>query len=87
MDKNLIGKWRVVNGLVFKDAVCEQIDWLIQNQLKKVRTDPSGWDTLYVNPSDDSFWELVYMKSEYPGGGPPALLSITKQDAAEKYQL
>ncbi len=85
MDKNLIGKWVYENGLVRKDEVCEQIEWLLQNQLTQVGTDSSGWDTLYVNPSDHSFWELIYPQSENHTGGPPALIRISKEESAKKY--
>lgn len=81
----LIGKWIYENGSVHKDEVSERIEWLINNQLKRIATDKSGWDVLYIDPVDSRLWELIYPESEMQGGGPPTLICISKEEAKQKY--
>jgi hypothetical protein len=84
-NEKLIGKWIYENGSVRKDEVSEQIEWLIYHQLKRIATDKSGWDVLYVDPFDNRLWELIYPESEMQGGGPPSLICISKEEANKKY--
>lgn len=84
-EKKLIGKWIYEDGSVCKDEVSEQIEWLINNQLKRIGTDKSGWDVLYVDPVDNRLWELIYPESEMQGGGPPSLICLSKEEAMKKY--
>lgn len=81
----LVGKWIYENDSVHKDKVCERIEWLLNNQLKKVGSDKSGWDVLYIDPFDNRLWELIYSESEIQGGGPPTLIYISYEEAAQKY--
>jgi Immunity protein 27 len=60
---------------------------LTQSRLVKVKTDASGWDTLYRDPTDGRFWELIYPQSHLHGGGPPELRNLTPDDAKQKYAL
>jgi hypothetical protein len=55
--------------------------------LQKLLTSPSGWETLYLNPSDNRHWELNYLESELSGGGPPSLLYISNEDVLKKYDI
>lgn len=84
-EEKLIGKWIYENGFVHKDKVSERIEWLIKHQLKRVGTDNTGWDVLYVDPADNRLWELIYPESEMQGGGPPTLTCIANDDAQQKY--
>jgi hypothetical protein len=47
-------------------------DWLA-HKLVKVRTDPTGWVTLYRHRDTGLLWELSYPQGEMYGGGPRRL--------------
>jgi hypothetical protein len=79
------GKWEFKNNKIEKDFNCIRIEELINNHLIKITTDDSGWDTLYQDPNDKRYWELVYLESEMHGGGPPTLRHIKNQ--LQKYNL
>lgn len=81
----LTGKWVLSQGRVVGDATCERIDKLIGGYLVKLGHDQSGWDTLYRDPKDGRFWELIYPQSEMHGGGPPELRYLSPEEAAPKY--
>ena len=79
-EERLSGGW-VRNGQdVVADATSERIDWLVKHHLRRVAADASGWDTLYEDPSDGRLWVLTYPQSEQHGGGPQALISVTRQE-------
>ena len=84
-DKMLIGKWIYKNGSFHKDEICERIEWLLKNKLKRITTDESGWDVLYIDPADNRHWELIFPKSEMQGGGPPTLMYISNEKVKQKY--
>ncbi len=85
MKKKLIGKWVYENGSIQKDEVSKQIEWLINNHLKRIAADKSGWDVLYIDPNDNSLWELTFPESEMQGGGAPSLICISNEVARKKY--
>jgi len=84
-EEKLIGKWIYENGNFRKDEVSERIEWLLNTHLKRIGTDISGWDVLYIDPTDNRFWELTYLESEMHGGGPPTLICISYEEAKQKY--
>jgi len=84
-EKILTGKWVYEKGTVSKNQACERIEWMLENQLKQLGMDASGWDSLYLNPSDNSFWELIFPQSQIQGGGPPTLIYLSKEEARLKY--
>ncbi len=84
-EERLVGQWIYENGSVHKDEMSKRIEWLINNQLKRIGTDKSGWDVLYIDPADNRLWELIYPESEMQGGGPPNLICISKEEAKHKY--
>jgi hypothetical protein len=79
----LDGRWDLVGGKTIADTVCERITTLVANHLEKVAT--TGWDTLYRDPGDGRYWELVYLNSHMHGGGPPSLVFIAVNVATNKY--
>lgn len=81
----LVGQWFYENGTIHKDDISKRIEWLINNQLEKIGVDQSGWDILYIDPTDNRYWELTYPKSEMQGGGPPTLTLISKEIANKRY--
>jgi hypothetical protein len=53
--------------------------------LRRLGSDPSGWDTLYRDPNDGRLWELTFPDSDSEGGGPPRLACLDVDAAREKY--
>ena len=72
------------DGRVSVDAVCDRIQWLVENRLVRIAESPDGWDTLFLDPSDGRHWKRSYPKSAQQGGGPPSLLLASPEqfDAA-----
>jgi hypothetical protein len=84
-ESGLLGQWRVVNGRVDGDEVCDRINWLVSVSLKEVAHDSSGWDRLFIDPADSRLWEMTYPNSELHGGGPPQLRVLSRIEAERKY--
>lgn len=81
----LIGSWKIVNGNVVSDEVCQRIENLIDNYLKKVSTEKTGWEILYQDKNDNRYWLLTFPKSDWHGGGPPTLKMLTEVEVSEKF--
>ena len=81
----LKGKWLYENGAIIADKICDEINYIVNDFLQKITTDTSGWDTLYLNPLDGNYWELIYEHSDLAGGGPPTLKIISKNEISNKY--
>jgi len=81
----LTGQWILRGGRPVADDVCNRILALTKSHLLEVGRDASGWNTLYRDPSDGRYWELVYPQSELHGGGPPELRCLTVEEATQKY--
>lgn len=79
------GAWAVVKGRVEADSNCRRINELISHHLREVASDASGWDSLYVDPSDNRFWELTYPESASHGGGPPHLRHLLRSEVRKKF--
>jgi hypothetical protein len=86
-ENELIGQWIFEGGKMIKDPVAKRIDWLVSNKLRKIGVANSGWELLFVDPESQRLWELTYPNSGLQGGGPPALISITMQEAKAKYKF
>lgn len=84
-EDELYGKWIEKDGVVSADETCCRIEWLTTNWLEKQAVDDSGWNVLYQDPSDGRYWELTYPQSEMHGGGPPALLHVSKETVESRY--
>jgi hypothetical protein len=84
-ETDLIGEWIINDGKVAGDATCERIESLISNYLEKIAG--GGWDTLYKDPHDGRYWELVYPQSQMHGGGPPRLTNLLPGQAKLKYGI
>jgi hypothetical protein len=81
----LAGQWMFEGGRVVGDDVCERIRLLIDSYLSKIANDVSGWNTLYVDPRDGRYWELIYPQGELQGGGPAQLRCLTTDEAEQRY--
>ena len=79
------GEWHKSGSQVVESAACERIRWLTNSQLERIASAPGGWDTLYLDPKTDRFWELTYPDGDYHGGGPPMLRTIAPAEVLAKY--
>jgi len=86
-ENEIVGNWIAVDGKVYNDQLSNRIEYLIDNCLKKISTDKSGWNFLYQDINDRRFWELIYRNGHYHGGGPKALYFIEKKVAIKKYNI
>lgn len=84
-ETSIVGTWNILGGRVEADDTCLRIERLLRQHLTEIGRDASGWDVLYVDPTDGRFWELTYPQGEMHGGGPPALMVLSAQEAREKY--
>ena len=77
------------NGQVDFDETAKRIEYLIMSNLKKIKSDNSGWFILYLDEFDNRYWELSYPKSELQGGGAPKLENVDINDniIINKYEL
>jgi len=82
----LTGKWIIKSGEIVEDDVTKRIKKIINN-LIKISNDVTGWDTLYIDPKNNRYWELVYKDSDLQGGGAPSLINISKEKAKSKYNI
>ncbi len=86
-ENRLTGSWIYKGNNISKDEITERIEWLLANHLNKIAEDSSGWEILYIDPEDNRLWELTYPHSEMQGGGPPALIQISNEEAKKKYSI
>lgn len=86
-ETELTGNWVFEGGRMRDDDICERVSWLIQNYLVQLAysRDGGAWETLFRDPRDGRLWERTYPRSEMHGGGPPQLVLLTLEQAAEKY--
>lgn len=88
-ETSITGSWVHENGAVKADDVCERIEYLKSSYLRRVGVSKEfgDWMVLYQDPEDMRYWALTYPQSEMHGGGPPALMNISKEEANSKYQI
>ena len=81
----LIGQWAMRGSEVIADANCLRIQELVATQLQQLARSVDGWSSLYRDPADGRLWEHTHPQSEMHGGGPPALICISKEQALSRY--
>lgn len=86
-ETKIVGNWSFDGFKIIADEQSLRIERLIANYLTKIKTDYSSWDTLYRDPDNGRYWELIYPKSEMQGGGPPSLILLSDDQASNKYTL
>lgn len=83
----LKGNTEIKDDIVQFDDVSIRIIQLVNRHLKLVAKDQSGWDSLFLDPLDGRFWELLYLHSDMHGGGPPLLKLLNSLEAKQKYEV
>lgn len=84
-EKEIVGGWQFVKGKTVADSNCDRINQLTTQYLIERKKSASGWETLYVNPVDNRFWELSFPNSEWHGGGPQRLTNISEKEARDRF--
>ncbi|MDQ3634392.1 MAG: Imm27 family immunity protein [Acidobacteriota bacterium] len=86
-ETEIIGNWIEVEEGVVGDEKCKRIEWLTSEYLKKIgfSSKSGGWNKLFQDPLDKRFWEQTYPHGDWHGGGPPALVNISQDEAIKKY--
>ena len=83
----LVGTWKIDNAKIVADEVCQRIEKLVTNHLRKVDVDKTGWEKLYIDSNDNRYWLLTFPNSDWNGGGPQTLKMITQTEVTEKFEL
>jgi hypothetical protein len=52
-----------------------------------VKTDESGWVTLYLHKTTNQYWVQTYPNSEMHGGGQPKLEQVAAAVAKKKFDV
>ena len=86
-ETKIIGGYTLTAGEYIPDEAYRRIDYLCKNYLIFIKTDWSGWEWLYKDPSDGRFWEMIRPQGAYHGGGPPQLQWLPEDEAKTKYNL
>ena len=64
-----------------------EVDIYIDLNLVKVKTDESGWVTIYLHKTTNQYWVQTYPNSEMHGGGQPKLEQIAAAVAKKKFDV
>lgn len=84
-EQEIIGNWFLHQGKVVADDHCLRVNELVRTYLEYICDDKSGWDKLYRDPTSGRYWERIFLQNETHGGGPPSLISLTREAAHSKY--
>ena len=63
----------------------KEVDSYIDLNLIKVKTDESGWATLYLHKTTNQYWMKTYPNAETHGGGQPQLEQVVAAVAKQKF--
>jgi Immunity protein 27 len=85
IETTLVGHWNAAGVEPKADAVCQRVEWLVENRLEHVCLDALGTDLLLRDPGDGRLWERVYLESSAIGHGPPSLRLISPDRVKRKY--
>ena len=81
----LIGQWWTDGDRVVPDPICKRIELLVSNHLIELARSGDGWSTLLLDPVDGRLWERTFPQSQLHGGGPPALIHVSSEQALSSY--
>jgi len=65
----------------------DAVESYISLNLEKLKTDESGWETLYFNKATKEYWVRSYPNSDVHGGGQPQLEQISESAAQTKFSV
>ena len=88
-EKLLEGKIIFQNGDFEFDETGKRIEFLINHNLIKIKSDFSGWFILYQDKEDLRYWELSYPNSHLEGGGNSVLknVNINSKEIIDRYKI
>ncbi|WP_032916403.1 Imm27 family immunity protein [Leptospira santarosai] len=66
-ETKIVGSWIINDSKTENDAKAQRVIYLIEHYLIKIKTDSSGWSTLYQDPEDGRYWESTYLQSNIHG--------------------
>ncbi|WP_032094840.1 MULTISPECIES: Imm27 family immunity protein [unclassified Alteromonas] len=64
-----------------------ELETFISTKCIKIAVSESGWDTLYLEKANSSFWIKSYPNSSMHGGGKPILSKIDQALAKERFDV
>ena len=70
-----------------RNIVGDQAQKFMQSSCTKVAVDDTGWESLYMENSNNEYWHLTYPNSEMHGGGEPVLVPISPSKAKELFNV
>ena len=65
----------------------KRVEWLTTHYLIKIAKDYSGGKSLHKDPTDNRYWESIFLHGEMQGGGPKSLILISDEEAVIKYKF
>lgn len=86
VETELQGFWIDLGSAMVPDSTWERIKNLTDSSLILIKQGKEG-KTLYRDPADGRFWELIYSRPELKDGGPPLLKEIAADFALQIYDL
>jgi hypothetical protein len=64
-----------------------EVDSFVNLNLVKVKTDESGWVTLYLHKTTNQYWVQTYPNSEIHSGEQPQLEKVAAAVAMKKFDV
>ena len=74
-------------GKTHPGETTRRIDYLTENVLREIAHNSDDWARLYLDESDDRYWELFYPEANWKDIGPPSLRHVSKEEAKKKYKI
>ncbi|WP_270729636.1 Imm27 family immunity protein [Shimia sp. Alg240-R146] len=85
--KPLAGSWIKQGSSIVADQTELEIERRMREDLQQVSASDDGWELLFVDPLDGTYWELTFPQSSMHGGGPKLLSPVPFLLAQTKYGL
>ncbi len=87
MNEVMIAKWEFVGGKLTIDATGEEIERMVEHDLRRVADKDDGWTILYRNSKDGTHWELSFPHSGMHGGGPKQLREVGADELLREWSM
>jgi hypothetical protein len=79
------GFWLDLGSSVVKDSGWVRIEWLLENRLECLVEKNTETGSLYRDPADNRLWHFYRVSPGLRDGGPPALQSISQDEARDLF--